>query len=274
MATNFKRVAGFIGDNRRMVRLPIVNNTTAIAVGDLVAFNGTTALSFTDLSDVGSKAQNQAAAHLVFAGIAQTPVAAATVSGSVLVAIEGRWSMVCTSGTYKVGDLIGPEGTGSGGNVGVSPTTVVGVASDSLSIGRCSLAGTTVTSIMVDIVSQLMQPTQAVLSGGLVVGSTDAAVLKGIYDSGTIAVTVPSIANDAAENGDSVDVDISSLTFAAAVGDGVIAIPLGALPTDCLLAGAYVTATDTVRVTFMSKEAGGGVTGAAVNFAFLIFDRT
>ncbi len=69
-------------------------------------------------------------------------------------------------------------------------------------------------------------------------------------------------------------VDISSLTFAAAVGDAVIANPLEALPTDCLLLGAYVSGTDTITVTFGSKEAGGGVTGANKNFSFLIFDLT
>lgn len=98
---------------------------------------------------------------------------------------------------------------------------------------------------------------------------TEGAEIKGIYDSGTIAVTVPSITDpDIAK----VDVDVSALTFACAVGDAVIARPTEALPTNCRLQGAWVTATDTIQVVFGSE--GGNVTGAAKNFKFLIFDLT
>ncbi len=101
--------------------------------------------------------------------------------------------------------------------------------------------------------------------------AADRAAIKGIYHSATVAVTVPSFA---AETTDSVSVDVSAaLTMQPAVGDVVIAIPLEALPTDCLLAGAIVTATDTVVVSFDAKE-GGGVTGAAKNFKFLVIDLT
>lgn len=114
--------------------------------------------------------------------------------------------------------------------------------------------------------------------GSLTVGAnaTDRVLMKGIYMTpANVAVTVPSIANDAAENGDSVAVDVSSaFSIQPAVGDAVIAIPQAALPTDCLMCGVYVTNTDEITVTFMSKEGGGGVTGAAVNFKFLVIDLT
>lgn len=85
--------------------------------------------------------------------------------------------------------------------------------------------------------------------------------------SGTVAVTIPSFA---AETTDSVAVDVASaFTASVAVGDFVIASPLEALPTDCLYAQAYVSATDTITVTFDAKE-GGGVTGAAKNFKFIV----
>ena len=88
----------------------------------------------------------------------------------------------------------------------------------------------------------------------------------------TIAVAVPTIAD--AES-DVVAVDVSAASgFAPKVGDAVIAIPLEALPTDCILSGAYVTATDEVSVAFDTKEGGGGVTGANKNFRFLYFDCT
>lgn len=85
--------------------------------------------------------------------------------------------------------------------------------------------------------------------------------------SGTVAVTVPTLA---AECSDSVAVDVSAaFTASIAVGDFVLASPLEALPTDCLLSCAYVTATDQITVTFDAKE-GGGVTGAAKNFKFIV----
>lgn len=108
------------------------------------------------------------------------------------------------------------------------------------------------------------------LNGGLLIGAeTEGAAIKGIYNSGTIAVTVPSITDpDIAK----VDVSVSALTFACAVGDQVIATPIEALPTNCRLQGAWVSATDTVTITFGSE--GGNVVGAAKNFNFLFFDLT
>jgi hypothetical protein len=106
--------------------------------------------------------------------------------------------------------------------------------------------------------------------------STDRVAIKGIYmNPSVIAVAVPTIANDAAENADTVAVSVASaFSMQPAVGDAVIAIPQEALPTDCLLCGAYVTATDEITLTFASKEGGGGVTGANKNFSFLVFDLT
>jgi hypothetical protein len=116
------------------------------------------------------------------------------------------------------------------------------------------------------------------ISGNLVQGSntTDRVTVKGIYKNpAAVAVTVPDITNDAAENIDSVAVSVASaFSIQPAVGDAVIAMPLAALPTDCLLLNAYVTATDEITVVFGSKEAGGGVTSAAVNFDFLVIDLT
>lgn len=115
-------------------------------------------------------------------------------------------------------------------------------------------------------------------TGTLTVGAnaTDKVAIKGIYMSpAAVVVAVPTIANDAAENADSAAVDVSAaFAIQPAVGDAVIAIPLEALPTDCLLAGAYVTNTDEITVTFASKEGGGGVTGANKNFKFLVIDLT
>lgn len=92
--------------------------------------------------------------------------------------------------------------------------------------------------------------------------------LSNLICSGTVAVTVPTIA---ADKQDVVDVDVAAaFTASITVGSFVIAAPLEALPTDCLLAGAYVTATDHISVVFCNKEGGSGVTGAAKNFKFLV----
>lgn len=89
--------------------------------------------------------------------------------------------------------------------------------------------------------------------------------VKGIYYSGTIAVAVPSITDPDEAH---VDVDLSALTVSPAVGDAVIVIPLEALPSNANLLGAFVSATDTVRITYGSE--GGNVTGANKNHGFLL----
>jgi hypothetical protein len=98
---------------------------------------------------------------------------------------------------------------------------------------------------------------------------SELAAIKAINVSGTIAVAVPSITDpDIAK----VDVDLSGMTFAPAVGDMVVAIPLETLPTNARLQGAWISATDTCQVTFGSE--GGSVTGANKNFKFLLVDLT
>ena len=99
----------------------------------------------------------------------------------------------------------------------------------------------------------------------------DGYAVKGTYVTGTIAVTVPAVTDP---DVGSVDVDISSdpLTFAAAVGDSVEAIPLEAMETNARIVNAYVIGADSVRVVFASL--GGDITGGAKNFSFKIVDLT
>lgn len=91
------------------------------------------------------------------------------------------------------------------------------------------------------------------------------------YLTDVIAVTVPAITDpDIAK----VDVDISSdpLTFVAAVGDRVTAIPQEAMETNARILSAYVIGNDSIRVVFGSE--GGNVTGGAKNFKFHMTDLT
>lgn len=106
----------------------------------------------------------------------------------------------------------------------------------------------------------------------MTIGTSEAVSVKGMYLTSVVAVTVPAITDpDIA----SVDVDISDdggLTFAAAVGDDVRAIPQEAMETAARIQNAYVIDADSIRVVFGSL--GGNVTGGAKNFKFLITDLT
>lgn len=176
-------------------------------------------------------------------------------------------------------------------NLGVTATaaeiaTLTGVTAGTVTASKAlvvdankdlaSLRNLTLTGLMAGATMTLSST--AVITGTLTQGSdtTDRVAIKGIYMSpANVVVAVPTIANDAAENADSVAVDVSgAFSMQPAVGDAVIALPAEAMPTDCLIAGAYVTATDEITVTFMSKEGGGGVTGANKNFKFLVIDLT
>lgn len=290
------------GDRKQ--KMMAVDDTTVIDKGNMVRLVTDDVRVLSGLSDSGTKAQNQAAARDVFMGIAMRAHANGGGAVNIPVATAGVFEFNTASATYEIGDLVGPAGTGAAGAVGVSDDTVEAVANGSLAIGRVSkrvpVADTRVqveifttqfksptddtgsfdsisevtSGAGVTIDSVLLKDAGATLTGNLLVGGTDVATIKGIYLSGTIAVAVPSIANDAAENVDSVAVDVSAMTFAPAVGDAVISIPLEALPTDCLQLGSIVTATDQVTISYGSKEGGGGVTGANKNYKFLFIDLT
>lgn len=105
---------------------------------------------------------------------------------------------------------------------------------------------------------------------GAVIKASMLGGINAISGPGTVvAVTVPSITDpDCAK----VDVSVSALAFQPVVGDFVIAAPAEALPTNCRLGAAWVSATDQVTITFHSE--GGNVVGAAKNFTFLFFDQT
>ena len=89
------------------------------------------------------------------------------------------------------------------------------------------------------------------------------------YSSAVQVVAVPTIGD--ADTGEvATNVATSSSPFAPAVGDAVIAIPLEALPTDCSLTGAWVSAANVVTTAYSAQD--GAVTGANVNFRFKFFD--
>jgi len=182
----------------------------------------------------------------------------------------GAWSggggaALSTNGTGGAASLTGgvATGTGTGGALTLTSGASAGASGTA---GACTLdagaaAGGTGAAVEIG-------PTNAT-SVKIGAGGAERAAVKGVYYSGTIAVTVPSITDpDIAK----VDVSLAAMTFAPAVGDAVIPIPLEALPTNCRLQSAWINATDQVQVTFGSE--GGNVTGAAKNFGFVILDLT
>jgi hypothetical protein len=205
-----------------------------------------------------------------------------TAAGDVAVMVsEGAGAWRCASYTPASGGVVDPSasfatsvttpivygGAGVASTLLVAATSGVGGGSESVTIGVGTAGATPVAAFT---------PALTDLTGSLKVGTValvaEQATMKGFYVSGTVAVAVPTIADAEA---DSVDVDLASaLTFAPAVGDLVVAVPLEALPTDCLLNGAYVSATDHVIISFGTKEGGGGVTGANKNFKFVFIDLT
>lgn len=117
------------------------------------------------------------------------------------------------------------------------------------------------------------EPDDLELTGNLTHGTAaDAATVKGTYLTDAVAVAVPSITDpDIAK----VDVDISTtggLTFAAALGDAVVAVPQGTIVTNARLQNSYVIGADSIRMVFGSE--GGDVTGENNSFKFLITDLT
>lgn len=169
-----------------------------------------------------------------------------------------------TNGTGGAATLAGgvATGTGTGGALTLRSGASAGASGTVGAVILDAGAANSGTGAVVQI-----GPTNA--TGTKIGTGSEQATIKAVNVSGTIAVAVPSITDpDIAK----VDVDLSGMTFAPAVGDAVIAIPLEALPTNCRLQGAWISATDTCQVTFGSE--GGNVTGASKNMKFLLVDLT
>jgi len=182
--------------------------------------------------------------------------------------------------TVAGGAAASTNGTGGAASVAGGAATGTGTGGAlTLAGGASAGAGGTSGAVTIDVGARnggtgaqikIGASAMTTLELGTTVG-TENAEMKGFYKSGTIVVAVPTIADG---ESDEVAVDVSAMTFAPAVGDIVVAIPLEALPTDALLCGAYVSNTDQVTVSFGTKEGGSGVTGANKNFAFFFIDVT
>lgn len=144
MATIYKT-----GDKKQV--LCPADGTVAISKGDMLYLSGGVVFPFTNLGDFGSKLQNQQAAVVNFIGIAGRAKAADNTTTNIPVYTGGVFEFACTSATYGVGTLVGPQGTGSASAVGVSNTDLESVASSSAAMGKVVKKATTATRIQVRI---------------------------------------------------------------------------------------------------------------------------
>lgn len=129
------------------------NSADNIHVGDhIVQVSGKATLPST-LVDAGTTAQNQQAAHLIYAGVSQDakPVG---LTNDISVATTGVHKFTCAAlgQAYEVGQFFGLAGTGAALAVGVSDTDVVPVATANLAIGTLAEhAAAGATTVDVDI---------------------------------------------------------------------------------------------------------------------------
>jgi hypothetical protein len=159
-APRWIRRAAFLGDERKILYLP-VDDAQAVTNGNMLYYQSgqvpDTVKNFSDLTDSGTKLQNQQAARVYFAGIALRSHAASSGSTTIPVATAGIFEFDIASTDIAVGDLLGPLGTGTASAVGVSDTSVEIVTDQSAAIGRCVRSGTAQTRVQVEIFQAIVR---------------------------------------------------------------------------------------------------------------------
>lgn len=276
-------------------------SASALAVGrqgatdPVLKINASTASVATGISVTGAAAAGGVAVAAISSGTNESLTIDAKGTGTVTINATGTGNISLARATGVTGAVTvtsaGAAALSVGLNGATNPALLVDASTASSATGVSVKSAAAAGGVAIAAVSSGTDESMTInakgagivtvgnlSTGGVKIGTnaTDSVAMKGIYMSpANVVVAVPAIANDAAENGDSVAVDVSgAFSMQPAVGDAVIAIPQEALETDCLLCGAYVTATDQITVTFMSKEGGAGVTGGNKNFKFLVIDLT
>lgn len=190
MATIYKT-----GDKKQV--LCPADGTVAISKGDLLYMSGGIVYPISNLSDSGTKLQNQRAAVSVFIGIAGRAKAADSTTTNIPVYTGGVFEFAATSATYNVGDLVGPQGTGSANAVGVSNTDLEAVASANAAIGKVVKKATSATRVQVRILPGVLEVANDLFSlqgsGGTVTqitsSSTPVTLNKLVGSIVTVALT-------------------------------------------------------------------------------------
>lgn len=138
-----------------IMNMPVAN-ATVISLYDLLWYDesSNTVKPASSLPNQGSLVNNQVLFASKWAGVALAPHANGGGNVDIPVQIYGPATMAILSATVNVGDLIGP--TALAGFFPLSNTTVVGVNSTDLAIGRSTTHGAAQTSVTPFIGSTLM----------------------------------------------------------------------------------------------------------------------
>ena len=127
---------------------------TVIEIGDLVWQDVDNVKPASALADRGGKAADQAALVHEFLGIAMQRSRAGD-TAPVRVAATGVFEMDCPSGTFELGDLVGPDGNST--NNGLLNQQVAKVSAPHVAIGRVARRSpVATTSVLVDVRSTIM----------------------------------------------------------------------------------------------------------------------
>ena len=131
-----------------------VDSATVIEIGDLLMQDTDDAKPASMLANQGNKAANQAAFANVFLGVAMQRSRSGE-TAPIRVATTGVFEFDCPSGTFELGDMVGPDGNVAG--TGLLNQQAAKVTTSVGAVGRVAkrqaAAGTTV---LVDILSTVM----------------------------------------------------------------------------------------------------------------------
>ena len=131
-----------------------VDSETVIEIGDLVYQDTDDAKPASSQTDQGSKVANQSLFAGKFLGVAMQRSRAGD-TDAIRVATSGVFEFDCTSGTFELGQQLGPEENGSGD--ALLDQQVVTASGSEYAIGRTAKrAGTSATSVLIDICSTVM----------------------------------------------------------------------------------------------------------------------
>lgn len=148
MADALYNRARLISGDPKPKRVP---GTVAVAIhaGDFCYLVSSKASPVAQQADLGTLAQNQAAAgHLTFLGVSLDQKLAGD-TRDVLIASAGEYRYPCNTGNVgNVGNLVGIEGSGAALAVGLENQKVVLVAAANVAIGKLSRAVATGDTVM------------------------------------------------------------------------------------------------------------------------------
>jgi hypothetical protein len=131
-----------------------VDANTAIEIGDLVYQEVDDARPASSQLDQGSEATNQELFVTKFLGVAMQRSRAGETT-PIRVATTGVFEFDCPSGTFELGDLVGPDENAAGN--ALLDQQVAKVAEGQLAVGRVTKRqAAAVTSVLVDIRSTVM----------------------------------------------------------------------------------------------------------------------